>query len=197
MNKTTMMTEPKDCKEVFGLINERQILALMIHSEMADMFGFLGLDGFRQIHEYQFLAESKSHRDTKIYYLKHHGKLLPDREVNPTEVIPDEWVQYTRADVTPAVRLEYTKQAMQQYHEWEEETKELLCKYASYLLAWHKIADFNEVNHLICDVSEELNYLEQLCLELNSVEYDAVYVLELQDMLCEKYKFELELEGDN
>lgn len=44
--------EPKNCKDVFSVINTRQITALMFHDEMADLFDFLGLRGFKRMHEY-------------------------------------------------------------------------------------------------------------------------------------------------
>ena len=57
--------EPKSCKDVYALINNRQTVALMFHDEMADLFDFLGLRGFKRMHEYQYMAESVEHRKTK------------------------------------------------------------------------------------------------------------------------------------
>ena len=109
--------EPKNCKDVFSVINTRQITALMFHDEMADLFDFLGLRGFKRMHEYQYLAESAEHRTLKRYYLNHHGMLLPDEEIEPVDVIPDDWYQYNRMDVTPAVRKQAVQKAMEQYKE--------------------------------------------------------------------------------
>ena len=180
--------EPKDCKEVFSVINTRQITALMFHDEMADLFDFLGLRGFKRMHEYQYLSESAEHRTLKRYYLNHHGMLLPDEEVEPVDVVPDDWYQYTRMDVTPAVRKQAVQKAMEQYKEWECGTKALYEKCAAYLMAWQKIADFNKVNELVKDVDMELKYLERLCIELKAVEYDCAYIEMLQDKYHEKYK---------
>lgn len=180
--------EPKDCTEVYKIVNARQITALMFHDDMADLFDFLGLRGFKRIHEYQYLAESAEHRALKRYYINHHGKLLPESNLAPVSVIPSDWVQYNRMDVTPAVRKQYTQRAMEQYLEWEAETKALYCKMAAYLMDWQKVADFDKINCLIKDVDTELKYLERLCLELKSVDYDPAYISMLQDKYHEKYK---------
>lgn len=180
--------EPKNCKDVFSVINTRQITALMFHDEMADLFDFLGLRGFKRMHEYQYLAESAEHRTLKRYYLNHHGMLLPDEEIEPVDVIPDDWYQYNRMDVTPAVRKQAVQKAMEQYKEWECGTKELYEKCAAYLMAWQKIADFDKVNELVKDVDMELKHLERLCIELKSVEYSADYIAGLQGSYHEKYK---------
>lgn len=180
--------EPKDCKDIYSMVNARQITALMFHDEMADMFDFLGLRGFKRMHEYQYFVESAEHRALKRYYLNHHGKLLPQNELEPLEVIPDDWVHYARGDVTPAVRKQAVQRAFDLYHKWERETKELYSECASHLLAWKKVADFNKINSLIKDVDMELKYLERLVLELSSVDYDAAYIAMLQDRCHEKYK---------
>lgn len=180
--------EPKDAKDVFSAINARQIRALMFHSEMADMMGFLGLDGFQAMHDYQFLSESAEHRKTKNYFLARHKRYLPDEEVDAFDIIPDDWVNYTKADVTPAIRRQYLQKGMEHYYNWESETKELYCAAAHYLLDWGMVSDFNRVNDLVKDVCCELGCVTKLHLDLKAVDYDPAYVMELQKCYCKKYK---------
>lgn len=189
MKTTTFATyEPKDCKDIYCTVNARQIAALMFHDQMADLFDFLGLQGFKRMHEYQYLVESTEHRTLKRYYLNHHGKLLPESDVSNPDVIPDDWLQYNRMDVTPQVRKQAVQKAMEQYREWETETKGLYSRCASALVSWGKTADFNKLNELVRDVDMELKLLERLCLELNLVDYEASYVLIIQGRLHEEYK---------
>lgn len=197
MNKASVFTdyEPKSCKEVYSTINARQIKALMFHDEMADLFDFLGLRGFKRMHEYQYLVESTEHRALKRYYLNHHGMLLPDEEIEPIDVIPDDWYQYNRMDVTPQVRKQAVQRSMEQYREWERSTKELYEKCCAYLITWYKVADFNKVNDLLKDVDMELKCLERLCIELKAVDYDCSYIEVLQDIYHEKYKEKAKLIG--
>lgn len=194
----TMFTdyEPKSYKEIYREIQTRQIIALMFHDSMADMFDFLGLKGFKRMHEYQYLAESLEHRALKRYYINHHGMLISEGDIDDVEVIPYDWYQYTRMDVTPAVRKQAIQKAMEQYRTWETDTKAFYEKCASYLLAWQKIADFNTVNDLIKDVDKELKQLERLCIELSSVDYDDSYVAEIQSTLHKKYKDKFKSLGD-
>lgn len=180
--------EPKSCEEVYSIINERQITALMFHDSMADMFDFLGLRGFKRMHEYQYLVESAEHRSLKRYYLNHHGKMLPEAKVSSVSVVPADWYKYNRMDVTQPIRKQAVQSAFKKYLAWETETKEVYSKMAAYLMEWHKVADFNKVNELLMDVDRELKYLERLCIRLQSVDYDPVYVDTLQGIYHEKYK---------
>lgn len=189
MIKTKLAEQiPKNCKEVYSIINARQVTALMFHDQMADYFDFLGLRGFKRLHEYQYLAESMEHRAIKRYYLNHHNALLPEDEIESIDIIPDDWYQYTRMDVTPAVRKQSIQSAMTDYRQWETETKALYERLAGYLISWNMIADFNKVNDLIKDVDTELKYLERLCIDLKAVDYDPSFVEILQDKYHEKYK---------
>lgn len=180
--------EPKDCRDVYGIINARQVTALMFHSEMADMFGFLGLEGFKCMHEYQFLEESAAHRATKSYYLSHHDKILSDDEVRGIDVVPDEWLRYTRMDVTASIRRQSVEKAMAEYLRWESDTKEIYSHCAEYLLNWHKMSDFKRVLHMVKEVSKELKCLKKIYLKLKASDFSLDYIVELQDELCCKYR---------
>lgn len=179
---------PKDYQEIFADINTRQITALMFHDEMADLFDFLGLRGFKRMHEYQYLTESCEHRALKRYYINHHGRMLYNDGVPPVEVIPEDWYQYDRMEVPSGVRKQSVQKAMEQYKTWESDTKALYEKCAMYLLNWGHTADFHKVQDLVRDVDVELKYLERLCLELKAVDYSSDYLFMLQDRYHDEYE---------
>ena len=62
-----------NCKAIFEKVINRQISALMFHDEMADMYDFLGLSGFKRLHEYQYFCESAEYKAIKRYFLNHHN----------------------------------------------------------------------------------------------------------------------------
>lgn len=176
------------CKKAYEEINSRQVTALMFHDQMADFFDFLGLMGFKRMHEYQYVAESAEHRATKRYFLNHHNRLLSEEHIEDPEVIPDSWYKYTRFDVSTQVRKQAVETAFDKYKEWETKTKECYEKHAKALMEAGYVADFMRVEELICDVDKELKHLERLTITLKSVAYDEVYIAELQHSMHEKYK---------
>lgn len=179
-------------EEIFLKIKDRQITALMFHCQMADLFDFLGLMGFKRMHEYQYFTESHEYRGICRYYLNHHNKLLVGGHPKGPQVIPQEWGQYTRFDVTPQVRKQAVEKAFQEYQEWESETKELYSQYAKDLMSWGDVADSQEVCKLVCDVDYELKTLDRMIIKLKAISYDAIGVIDLQDELHEHYKKKLE-----
>lgn len=179
--------EGMSCPDIFRAIHDRQITALMFHTQSADLFDFLGLMGFKRMHEYQYFVESAEHRGICRYYINHHNKLLVGGHPQGPKVIPVEWGQYTRFDVTPQVRRQAIEKSFNEYRNWEEETKDLYSQYSKALMNLGNVADALKVNDLIRDVDMELKYLDRMILKLKSISFDPVGIMSMQDELHEYY----------
>lgn len=188
MSNKKVVTEGMSAEDIFRAIDNRQIEALMFHTQMADLFDFLGLMGFKRMHEYQYFAESAEHRGICRYYINHHNKLLVGGHPQGPKVIPPEWGQYTRFDVTPQVRRQAVEKSFNEYQEWESETKELYSQYSIALMNLGCVTDFNKVCELVTDVDRELKYLDRMLLKLKAIAFDAVGVMDMQKELHEHYR---------
>lgn len=175
------------CREIFQFINMRQISALMFHDQMADTYDFLGLMGFKRLHEYQYFAESAEHRGLKRYFINHHNKLLNTGKIEATNIVPEGWEKYDRFDVTSSIRKQYVEKSFEMYESWESDTKEIYEYCAKSLLDMGHIADFVKIKELICDVDMELKTLDRMLIELKSVDFNDVYIATIQDELHECY----------
>lgn len=180
------------CEDLFRSIRERQIVALMFHDQSADLFDFLGLKGFKRMHEFQYLAESLEHRRLSRYYINHHNKLLFEGPLDNPQVVPMDWSKYTRFEVTIPVRKQSVERSFEDYYGWEYETREFLCQCSKRLLELGRIADFDMVNSLLLDVDMELKYLSRMIITLKSISYDPIQVEAMQQELHEHYKNRLE-----
>lgn len=63
--------------DVFAKVSDHLIDGMMMHEQMADYYNFLGLDGFKRLHEYHFLCETISMRRIHRYFIDHCNQLLP------------------------------------------------------------------------------------------------------------------------
>ena len=61
-------------ESIFSEINARMIAALMFHDQMSDYFDFLGMKGYKRLHEYQYFSESLERKKLNQYYINHHNK---------------------------------------------------------------------------------------------------------------------------
>ena len=182
---------PDTCAEIYSIIDSHQIEALMFHDQMADYFGFLGLDGFKCMHEFHHLDESIGRRKTKRYYMKHHSRLLEEAPVDNPKAIPTDWLKYTKFDVSQQVRNQAVQNGFRRYVEWEEASKKLYEQCAARLMELGHVADYNHVNCLVEDVDDELAELYELWLRLKSMNFDAGYTESIQEELHTKYKREM------
>lgn len=178
-------------ESTFSEINARMIAALMFHDQMADYFDFLGMKGYKRLHEYQYFAESLERKKLNQYYINHHNKLIPDIYSGQVTMIPENWQTANRISVGKSTKQKGIEDGFNQYHEWESETKNLYEHYSSRLREMGAVADAIIVEKLVEDVNSELKKLERIIVDLISSGYDMVYITESQQRIHDKYKAKL------
>lgn len=175
-------------EDVFAEVNARYIAALMLHDQMADYFDFLGLHGYKRLHEYQYYEESRERRKLNRYYINHHGRLIPDRFTGTVNMIPDGWLTANRISVGRGTKQKAVEDGFNAYRVWEAETKKFYESYSQKLRELGEVADAVFLESMVKDVSDELKRLERIITDLISAGYDMVYVVESQKKLHDKYK---------
>lgn len=178
-------------ESIFSEINARMIAALMFHDQMADYFDFLGMKGYKRLHEYQYFAESLERKKLNQYYINHHNKLIPDIYSGQVTMIPENWQTANRISVGKSTKQKGIEDGFNQYHEWESETKSLYEHYSSRLREMGAVADAIMVEKLVEDVDSELKNLERIIVDLISSGYDMVLITESQQRIHDKYKAKL------
>lgn len=178
-------------EEIFSEINNRFIGAIMMHGQFADYFDFLGLRGYKRLHEYQHLAESMERRKVCRYFINHHNALLKEDFSGEVKIIPDAWYTAKRLSVGKSTKQKAVEDGFIEYHNWESETKSIYEKYSQKLREAGAVADAIFMEELVEDVSAELQTVERMISDLISTGYDMVYITEIQSEIHEKYKKKL------
>lgn len=175
-------------EEIYAEINARMIAALMLHSQMADYFDFLGLRGYKRLHEYQYVSEGKERCELNRYYINHHNRMIPDRYEGSVQMIPEGLKNANRISVGKSTKQKAVEDGFNEYRQWESDTKALYEKYAVTLRDDGHIADALRVEMLVDDVDGELKCLERMLVDLISAGYDMVYIVESQNSIHDRYK---------
>lgn len=176
------------CEDIYADVNKRMTTALMFHANMSDYFSFMGLHGFRRIHECQYFEESIGKRKLHRKVLDFHNKLIPELGHDKLEVVPADWYKHTRMDIDDSVLAKFVKTALKQYKEWEEETKCFYECVAHVFLERGEMIDYELMMCYVKHVQCELKKIYRLCEELNEVGYDVLYIMEVQKRIHEEYK---------
>ena len=177
--------------EILSKISEHQIAVLMLHEQLADYYDFLGMRGYKRIHEYRYFAESKNMRATHRYAINCTDYLITAGHI-PSPRIIDIWSGMTRFQINPSSKSQYVKDGFEKWHTWEHETKELYSKSYEELIVIDDVATACFVKELVENVNMELKYLERMKLSLNNVMHDMKYIMLMQDEVHENYKDKVE-----
>ena len=174
--------------QIYAEINRRQITAMMLHKELSVMFSFLGLQGFKRWQEYRYKKESDENIKMHFHFIDYDNHLIPDMNVEAIHIIPNDWYNAENLNVSANTKKSYVNRAMLEWQEWEEETKEVLEHYYMILLKQDRVCDAEYIMCMLKDTSKELKKLERCMNKLKLVDFDTVYIAEIQEELHDKYK---------
>lgn len=175
-------------EEIFNKIAAHMRKGLMIHDQIASIYGFLNLCGYQKCHEYHFLEESYAYRRLIDFYSDTYHKLIMDDEIENPKLIPSSWLKYSKIDVDVNTRRNAIKDTMKQWVNWEEEAKKLWETSYKELYGLGEIYAAKIIQDFLEDIAEELisAQTKQICLESSG--YDMPFILDEQKALYEEYK---------
>ena len=177
--------------EIFSELSAHMVEGLMVHAQMSDYYGFLGLKGYQKCHKYHYFEENIGYRKISEYYIKHYNKVIVEKSIDNPRIIPDSWYQYNRHDVNSNTRKTAIQNGMDKWVQWEKGTKKLYEKLYQELMTLGETASALEVSKYIEDVSKELAHAEEKLIELKAMDYDIYTIIDNQESIHDKYKKKL------
>lgn len=178
-------------EEIFSKLSAHSIRGMMVHDQLSNYYDFLGLSGFKRCHEYHYLHETHGHSELNHFYISRYNKLVEDAQVDSSSVIPANWYKYMRQDVDASTKREAVEVGLRAWVDWEHETKAALREAYKALSDLGKVSAAEYVCDMIRDNDEEIKAAEKMLLDLEAVNYDMTYIVEMQDRLHKKYKKKL------
>lgn len=175
--------------EVFNLISNRLVEATMMHSELGDLFAYLGLDGFEKTQDYQFVSENYERNIVNRYAIYNLGYVVNNENVRASKYMPGEINNIARFDVNALDKKDMTRYAVETWVNWETETKELYGNWYVDLCDNHSISSSLFVDKLVRSVDEELKRASNILVELKNVNFEMRDIVLMQ----EKYKSEYDV----
>jgi hypothetical protein len=166
--------------EIASEISSHMIKGLMFHSQMADYYKFLGLSKYSECHENHYKKEDCAWRKFSNYVIEHYNKLIPEKEIESPDAIPQSWYDYSRQDVDAGTKSKAVKAGLEKWLEWETETKTLYQNMFYELLMMKEVAFAMHLKHYIKDVDCEITDVTQYQLNKSSVGYDIGVIISEQ-----------------
>ena len=157
----------KKAREIFARISAHQVEGMMLHSDMADYFAFLGAEEMAEMHAERFCKEAKAMQKTHEYFITHYGEILRPEAVEANSRIPTAWDNVRRSEVESEARHKAIREGLQMWRAWENKTKDLYQRAYMEMQAAGEIAAAMWVSKLICSVDEEAAKAENLCIKVD------------------------------
>ena len=173
--------------EIFSKLIQHMMTGLLFHNHLCHLYGFLNLLGYQQQQKHQYFQQAKSCFDIQNFYLSYYNKMILPLNIQPQNVIPNNWFKYTKSDVDTNTKRSAIKQAFSAWQKWEKNTQQLLNNCYQQLYNLKQFYACQKILFLIQQVGEELQQLKTEQINLESANYDMVYILDLQKQLLEKY----------
>ena len=180
--------ETEKVKTIVNEIYECQKDAVEFHQSMVDMFDFLHLRGFKTWQEHRVKEETEKMQDIQHMFIKRRQSMLgPHRVQQYSTIIPPEMYTHSAREISKDDISRETKRMLKEYMKWEEKTLEFYKKKMRELMEIESYAEYIDIRELIDDVVAEIEFLQNVMVELESVGYDAVYIQKLQSRFCVEF----------
>lgn len=167
-------------EEIFSGLATHLQQGIEMHNQFVQMYDFLGFKFYGRRQYEQYLEEINNCHSLCHYYMKHYHKLIIFKEAKAQNVIPASWYRYTQLDVDMNTKRNAVKDINQQWISWEKSTKEYITQLHKQLMDLGELAAALYFEKMLKRVDKELAHAETFFLELETVGYDLVHMVEEQ-----------------
>ena len=166
--------------DIFKNVACRLYGGTLFHEQLIQAFNFLCLEGYKANQLEHYNEEVEGFHRLLNYYMAHYDKLIPLDNVPDIKVLPAEWFNHTRFEVTPYEKRTALSNIYKEWLNWETETKQLLEKSYQDLIELKEVAAANEIKYFLENVDIELAGLKEKYLKLEAINYDLVFIIDEQ-----------------
>lgn len=169
--------------ETFTTLNNRMIGAMMIHTQLTQLFLFIDLlpDARRQ--EQQLQEESHGMIELNRYYCQHHHGLLFSSNPPQIDILNKEIFRMPIDKLTPTDKKNLIQYGMREWVEWERRSKEVYEDAYQMLIESSEIASAEFVMRYVRDVDQELRDAEILYRAREAINWDLPTIYDKQARL--------------
>ena len=148
--------------DMFAELSSLLVEGMMIHSQLADFYLFLGADHMANIHEDYLLDDTCLWRNIVRYHITHFGSLVPEDRIDTPHIIPDGWYTATVDDVDDETRERAMTFGKSTWIEWASRVQEKCADYYRTLVDDDDGATAMRIKKCLCEIEDELSDAERI-----------------------------------
>ena len=158
--------------EVFTTLANRMVGAMMIHTQLNQLFVFVDLIPDVRRQEQQLLDETHGYSELNKYYAQHHHGLLIADNPPQIDILNLNVFQKSTNELTPEDKMNLIQYGTKEWVEWEMESKEIYEDAYKNLLNISEVAAAEFVMRYVRDVDQELKDAKLLYRVRDGINWD-------------------------
>lgn len=169
--------------EIFKKLSNRMVGAMMVHTQLTELFNFIDLEPDAKRQKKQLHDESDGLLKLEKYAAQHHHILITSDNPPQVDILNLGMLKQSSDQLSPENRAYLIRYAMKEWIEWEKESKIM------YEDAYHNLVDMSEIAaadfvlQYVRDVDKELKDAELLYRVRDAIDWDLPTIYDKQARL--------------
>lgn len=169
--------------EIFKKLSNRMVGAMMVHTQLTELFNFIDLEFDAKRQKKQLHDESDGLLKLEKYAAQHHHILITSDNPPQVDILNLGMLKQSSDQLSPENRAYLIRYAMKEWIEWEKESKIM------YEDAYHNLIDMSEIAaadfvlQYVRDVDKELKDAELLYRVRDAIDWDLPTIYDKQARL--------------
>lgn len=158
--------------EIFKKLSNRMVGAMMIHTQLTELFNFIDLEADAKRQKKQLHEESDGLLKLEKYAAQHHHILIMSDIPPQVDILNLSILKQPNDNLTPDDKIYLIKYGIKEWIKWEKESKIIYEDAYRNLLDMSEIAVAEFVMRYVKDVDKELRDAEFLYRTRDTIDWD-------------------------
>ncbi len=169
--------------ETFQKLSNRMVGAMMIHTQLTELFNFIDLKSDAKRQKKQLHEESDGLLKLEKYVAQHHHILITSDNPPQVDILNVSMLEKPNDKLSPDDKIYLIQYALKEWIKWEKESKIIYEDAYCNLVNMSEVASANFVLQYIKDVDKELRDAEMLYRVRDAIDWDLATIYDKQARL--------------
>lgn len=148
--------------EIYAALGNRMVGAMMIHSQLIQIFAFVDLLPDMRKQENQLQEETHGYSELCKYYIQHHHDILVANNPPQIDILDMPLLDKSTDDLTSEDKMRLIQYGMNEWIKWEKQSKILYEDSYRNLVDISEVASAEFITRFVRDVDLELKEAERI-----------------------------------
>lgn len=167
-------------QEIFNKLSNRMVGAMMVHTQLTELFNFIDLETDAKRQKKQLHEESDGLLKLEKYAAQHHHILITSDNPPQVDILNLGMLKEPNDKLSPDNKIYLIQYAMKEWIEWERESKIIYEDAYRILVDMSEIATAEFVLEYVKDVDKELRDAELLYRVRDAIDWDLATIYDKQ-----------------